>query len=195
MELGFWFYGYLNMSVFDRHPQAGHKAFPYYFTEESDGTPIEGFWLTGPGPPPPPTPIYPAKYDYDLAIYYDSLNGNDFLDCRCSRWDVQNYSVIIETWLKKADFQNLVSNTKVGAVGELYNILGKPRYYDKTWQGNNTIRLFPTPSCNKMPNSNLKKMRRETLIFPKNISYSPVKGGSGWIQTKIEGYVSGQGDL
>ena len=75
----------------------------------------------------------------DLLIYYDSLTGNDVISCRCSRWDTDNYSFIIETWLKKDDLNTLISNITPGATDELYNILSKPTYYDKTWQGQNIL--------------------------------------------------------
>lgn len=133
----------------------------------------------------------PNPCDKDLRIYYGDMGTNDFICCNCSRWDVQDYSVVIETWIKKSDLQNLVSNITPGAVGELYRILGKPRYYDKTWSGDNTIKLSP----NSDHISNLKNMRSETLIFPKNISYHPIPGPSEWIEIKIEGYLSGQGSL
>jgi len=128
----------------------------------------------------------------DLTIFYDTFANPNYISCRCSRWDVQNYNVIVETWMKKSDLQTLRNNITPQAVGELYNILGKPRYYDKTWQGNNTIKLTPNTSHH----SNLSKMRDgDTLIFVKNISDSPVKGPSGWINCKIEGMISGQGAL
>lgn len=136
-------------------------------------------------------PVHPNKYNYDLAIFYDSLAGNDYIDCRCSRWDVQNYSIIVETWLKKDDLQTLRSNITPGAVGELYTILGRPRYYDGTWAGDNTLRLFPTPSSNEMPGSTLHEMRSEKLIFVKNITEHPLEASSGWTEVKIEGMISG----
>lgn len=141
------------------------------------------------------SPDTSALYNYDLAIYYDSLTGNDFIDCRCSRWDVSNYSVIVETWLKETDLQTLRANITPGAVGELYTILGRPKYYDATWAGNNTLRLLPTPSSNKMNNSTLRNMRDETLIYVKNTTTNPVGADSGWINIKIEGVVSGTSDL
>lgn len=114
------------------------------------------------------------------------------IDCRCSRWDVQDYSIIIETWLKKSDLQSLRNSITPGAVGELYKILGKPRYYDQTWSGDNTIKLTPDSTSY----SNLYNMRDgDTLIFVKNITDSPLDGASGWMNVKIEGYISGQGAL
>jgi hypothetical protein len=176
------------MSEKDFHPAASHRAFPYYFTTDGDGNPIEGFWLTG-----IPAPTVPYRYQYDLAIYYDSLAGSDYIDCKCSRWDVQNYSVIVETWINKNEYQYIVNNIRPGAVGELYKILGKPLYYDSSWDGSNTLRLLPTPSSSLMSDSTLSKMRKETLIYPKNITTSPIS--EDWISLKIEGLISGSTDL
>jgi len=168
------------MSTFDFHPAATHKAFPYYFDDDYG---IHFYDL----------PTQPWIYDYDLAIYYDTLNDSNFIDCRCSRWDVQNYSVIVETWLSKDDAQTLKSNIVPGAVGELYTILGRPRYYDSTWQNGNTLRLYPTPSSNHMGTSKLSKMRKETLMFVKNLTEHPIN--QDWISIKLEGYISGTGSI
>ena len=122
----------------------------------------------------------------DLRIYYDSLTGSDYIDCDCSRWDVQNYSIIIETWLKKSQLQTLRNNITPGATGELYTILGKPKYYDKTWQGENTIKISPIDGS-----STLDEMRSDKLIYVKNISDNCVEGPKGWLSVKIEGSISG----
>ena len=139
-------------------------------------------------------PVEPWKYNYDLAIFYDSLADTDFVEGRCSRWDVSDYSVIIETWLKKSDAQTLRTYLSPGAVGELYKILGQPLYYDQSWDGSNTLRLFPTPSSNLSNRSTLNKMRSETLIYPKNISEHPI-GGTDFIEMKIEGQISGSSGI
>ena len=174
------------------YPPTGHKAFPYYFTTDHAGTPIEGFWLTEPYVAPGPT----FKYNYDLAIHYgNDLNGDDFIDCRASRWDVSNYSVTVETWVTQSQLDLIRDNTTPGAVGELYTILGRPRYYDKTWSGENTLRLLPTQSSSKMSESTLRNMRQETLIYPKNITTHPIVGSNGWIEIKIEGMISGTNNL
>jgi len=128
----------------------------------------------------------------DLYIYYDSFTGNDYIDCYCSRWDTNNYEIVIETWIKKTDLQTLRDNITPNAVGELYNILGRPKYYDKTWSSENTLKLKPNSNSST---SNLNNMRREKLIYVKNITDSPIKGANGWFNVKIEGYVSGSTDL
>jgi hypothetical protein len=120
---------------------------------------------------------------FDLYIYF---SGNHYVSGNCSRWDVNDYSVVIETWLKKRAYNDLNDNIRPGAVKELYKILGKPKYVDTSWQGKNTLRLYPVPGST----SKLNKMRREVLIYPKSITSNPIKGPSGWIQIKIEGYTS-----
>jgi len=126
----------------------------------------------------------------DLDIYYNSLAGSDHINCWCTRWSVSNYSITIETILNKTDLGTLQSNTVPGAVGELYKVLGKPRFYDKTWTGSNTLMLSPSSNVQ----SNLKNMRDDKLIFVKNMTSSPFEGDQGYLQVKIEGYISGSLD-
>lgn len=134
----------------------------------------------------------PAISTGDIIIYYDTLWYPNRFGCWCSRWDVQNYNVIIETWLKKSDLQSLRDNITPQAVGELYKILGRPLYYDKTWSAGNTLMVVP----NLDNYSTIKNMRDgETLIYVKNISDSPIPGASGWLNVKIEGQISGSVDL
>jgi hypothetical protein len=121
----------------------------------------------------------------DVKIYY---SGNSYIEGMASRWDSQDYSVIFETWLKKVDLQLLRNNIRPGAVGELYNILGKPKYYDKTWTGDNTVRLVSSPGGDR---SNLPYMRNDAILYVKNISDSPLPGDRGFINLKLEGYISG----
>jgi hypothetical protein len=128
--------------------------------------------------------------NYDLKIYYDDLVGNDFVACNCSRWDVNDYGVTVETWLKKSDLQTLRSYITPGAVGELFKILGRPTFFDQTWQGQNTIYLVPNSGS-----STLIDMREPKYVYVKNITDSPLPGASGWISVKIEGLVSGSVNL
>lgn len=117
----------------------------------------------------------------DLVI----SGSNCYLDCWCTRWDVQDFNVVVETWLNKTQYQDLMNSVKPGAVGELYKILGRPLYYDKTWSGDNTISLIPQAG------NSLYKTRRTKVIYPKTITSSPVAGDSGWISVKIEAAISG----
>ena len=120
----------------------------------------------------------------DLRLYF---SGNSYVSGNCSRWDVSDYSIIIELWLKKKAFNDLNDNIIPGATREFNKILGRPKYIDETWVGKNTLRLYPIPG----PHSKLHKMRREIVIYPKSITSSPVNGPSLWLNCKIEGYISG----
>jgi len=118
---------------------------------------------------------------YDLNIYY---SGNSYISGMCSQWDTQNYGITCELWLKKGPFTSLNDNIRPGAVKEFYNILGKPKYMDTSWQGLNTIRLSPVNG------TQLYKMRNEKVVYPKSITSSPIVGTSGWIVVKIDALTS-----
>jgi len=124
-----------------------------------------------------------SKWEKDLNIYY---SGSHYVSGHCSRFDISDYSVIIETWLKKAPLEALVSNIRPGAVKELKRVIFSPKFYDSTWQGKNTLKIRPTEG------TELYRMRgKEKIIYVKGISSSPLEGNSLWIATKIEGCVSG----
>lgn len=123
----------------------------------------------------------------DLRVYYSSLASPHSIDCRLSRWDVNNYTVTMETWLTKSQLNTIRTHLRPGATGELYKLYDRPIYRDKTWRGDNTIMLSPRDAAE----SNIKEMRDDTIIFVKNISSSPIRGPSGWINVKIEGHISG----
>jgi len=163
-----------------------HTQFNYFFSDV-EGITFEEVYL-------------PITLEGDLLIYYDDLSNPHFIDCRCSGWEVDNYEVSVRTWLKKDDLQTLISNTVPGAAGELYKILGTPTYYDKTWEGENTIRLVPTSSSTYSTlnnsfegsnNSTLIEKREPRTIYVKNISTHPLESVDYWIEVKIDGYVSG----
>lgn len=119
-----------------------------------------------------------------------TISGNSCsIDCWASRWDTNNYSLTIETWMKKSDLQSLRDSITPQAVGELYKILGKPTYYDRTWTASNTLTVSVDTS------KYLSYMRDDTTIYVKNISDKPLPGASGWINVKIEAVLSGNTDL
>ena len=175
------------MSAFEECPNASHRTFPYYF-DDNYGICFGPCGWTGPS--------LPWKYNNDLAIYYGNMGSNDYIDCKCSRWDVQNFSIIVETWLTKSQVQTLLDNITPGAVDELYKILGKPHHYDSTWQSENTLKFLPAPSSNDMGGSTLKKMRNTTIGYVKNVVLHPIPfSKGGWISTKLECLISGNQDL
>jgi len=167
------------------NPNKSHTHFPYHF----DGTSTGGinFQET-------------YNYDGDLLIYYSSMadRSNNYISCWCSRWDTQKYSLILETWLTKSEAQTLRNNIRPGAVDELYQVLGKPVYYDRSWQGKNTLRIVPNkykrrmgsqPDEGDLIKSSLPSMRKERVIYVKTYSEHPLK--NNLIEVKLEGYISG----
>jgi len=134
---------------------------------------------------------YTPTYRGDLNIRYSSMSDIWNIECRCSRWDVQDYSVVLETWLTKSELQTLRRNIRPNAVGELYKLYQRPIYKDKTWKGDNTIYLLPRIGSQ----STLKAMREPTVMFVKSITTTPVTGDNGYIDVKIEGFVSGNRGL
>jgi len=172
----------------------GHFAFNYVFDE------LTGGGGTGDGINFSSLPEWP--FEGDLLIYYDTLVSGSFIACRCSRWDSDDYSITLETWLKEDDMKTIIDHLRPGAAGEFYKILGRPTYYDKTWTNDNTLRLRPTNYSNyregedvlfdpSFAYSTLPDMRSEKYIFVKNIVTHPLNDENNWIEVKIEGYVSG----
>lgn len=119
--------------------------------------------------------------DFDLKIFY---SGNSYVTGRCSRFDVQDYNIIIETWLKKSDFNNLNNNIRPGATKELYKILGRPKFVDSSWQGKNTLRLVPVVG------TQLHTMRNQVVVYPKSITSVPCEAEKGWLAIKIDAMTS-----
>lgn len=175
------------MSEREERPFSSHIAFPYFFGENPIGTPSGGIFLVEGPAVVIITVAIPISTYKDLLIYYDTLTDNDFIECWCSRWDTDNYSVIAETWLKEDEYNTIRDNIRPGAVAEMFNVLGKPHYYDKSWSGKNTLRLKPNP----LSHSTLPEMRKDTIIYVKNVTTYVPEGASGFIYTKIEGQISG----
>jgi hypothetical protein len=123
----------------------------------------------------------------DLSIYYNSLVGDDFILCGCSQWDTSDNTIVISTWMNKSNITTLRDNIVPGAVGELYQILGKPTYYDKTWEGHNTLYIVPNPSSS----SYLKYKFSPTVIYVKNITVQTLPNVRDYLECKIEGFISG----
>lgn len=126
----------------------------------------------------------------DLKIYYSSQSGGEYTYYGwATRWDASNYSITVETYLPAIESKELVAALKPGAVGELYQILGRPYYYDKTWNGSNTLVITPIDhKGSTMPN-----MRSEKTVYVQNIVTHPVSRDqeNEWISVSIEGFVSG----
>jgi hypothetical protein len=128
-------------------------------------------------------------HNFDLAIYYGDYTEDQYIDCKCSRWDVQDYTMIVETWVKKSDLIRIRNNIVPGAVGELYEILGEPHFFDKTWSNENTLYISGVRNPLKMKTSNLANMRSPKYMYVKNYTEHPITN-TDWIEIKLEGYVS-----
>jgi len=115
----------------------------------------------------------------DLRIYY---SGSAYFDTYCSRWDQDDYSLIIEMHLTKEERDKLRNNIRPGAVAELYRLLGRPVYYDTSF-GRNTIKVAP------ISGTQLAKMHSEKTIYVKN--YSERITPANEFHVKITGYISG----
>ena len=116
----------------------------------------------------------------DLRIY---VSGGSYIECPCARWDEENYSVTIETYLTKSQRDTLRNNIRPGAVAELYRILGKPVYYDTSF-GMNTITVAP------ISGTQLANMHSEVTLYVKN--YAERITDANDFHVKIVGYKSGQ---
>ena len=185
------------MTEREEHENSSHHRFPYFFANagtEGDvgvaGINFRAIWRYG--------------NKGDLLIYYNTLDDSgenpNYVECWCSRWDVQDYSIIISTWLKKEDVETLKGAIMPGATAELYNILGIPRYYDKTWVGSNTLLFVPVQYKRKpkeepweleYTDSNLKFMRDKRIGYIKNVTEHTIKGNKGFIEMKFECNISG----
>lgn len=170
----------------DTHISATHFAFPYFFGGVSgvdgDGTGIcfgpEYFILAS------------GIFDYDLIIFYGDISRYDnIIQARASRWDVQDYSIIVSTWIKKDDLLRLRNNIRPGAIKQLNRVVYAPKFYDSTFSGKNTLRFLPAPTATHMPFSTLNKMRQDTIGYVQTITEHPIEN-SDWIDVKIEAKVS-----
>lgn len=121
----------------------------------------------------------------DLRIFFKPFTSADNICCRCSRWDISNYSFTIETWLTKTQLQTLREHIRPGATGEFYSILSNQVYYDQSWSADNTLMFSPNPNHQ----SNLKNMKQDSLGYVKNITTHPIN--KDWIEVKIECFRSG----
>ena len=122
------------------------------------------------------------------------ISGNHCsIPCNTKRWDCSNYNIVLETWMIKSDLQNLRNSIVPGATKELYQIMGKPYFYDQTWQANNTIRVIPQAN-----EGNLYNMRKEKTVFVKSITDSPCEGQmgkNGYLDVKMEFNISANSSI
>lgn len=120
----------------------------------------------------------------DLKVYY---NGSNYIDVWCSDWTVTDKSIAITFVVTKSQLDTLKSNTRPGAVRELYECLGDKVYVDTTFNNDNTLKFTPIDHIH----SNLYSDRRETTGFVNNISYTPIGAHNKKWVCQIECFVSG----
>ena len=115
----------------------------------------------------------------DLRIY---VSGGAYIECPCSRWDQDNYTLIVEAYLTKSQRDILRSKIRPGAVAEMYQLLGRPVYYDTSF-GSNTIRLVP------ISGTQLANMHSAKTVYVKN--YAERITPANDFHIKIEAFISG----
>jgi hypothetical protein len=98
-------------------------------------------------------------------IYY-SCNSypTNYVSVPISRWDEQNYNVIIETFMGSGNRNTIFSNIVPGAFRELYNILGTPKFIDSTYSSSNTLILEPQSSYG------ISSLREKRVVAVKSAS-------------------------
>jgi hypothetical protein len=138
---------------------ASNSQFNYEFTESAPGVPDDGI-------------------NFGSISY--SLNGDIKISCDifniygwCTRWDVNDYKAIVDTYIAKEDYNRIRDNIVPGAATELYNILGRPTFYDTTWNDKNTVTITPNRYTHQNDvgvysgdnNSNLVNMRDSITLL------------------------------
>ena len=97
-----------------------------------------------------------------------TITGADWyerkLQCWNTRWDEGNWNVTLETFLDARDRNYIFRNVTPGAIRELYNILGTPKYIDTTYTSSNTLIFEP------ISNYGLSSLRQRRTIGVKSIS-------------------------
>lgn len=104
-----------------------------------------------------------TSYEHN-GIISDAVWANRDIRCWNTRWDEQNYDVIIETFIDACDRNYLMDNIIPGAVKEVYNILGTPKFIDMTYKSGNTLIYEPIHEYG------LSSLRQRRVIGIKNIS-------------------------
>ena len=100
-----------------------------------------------------------------MRVYYScNTYPTNYIDCWCSRWDEGNWNVTIETFMRSGARNELFTYVVPGAVRELYNILGTPKFIDGTYESGNTL------ICSPIHGYGLSSLREERMIAVKSIS-------------------------
>lgn len=106
-----------------------------------------------------------TSYDHDGTIN-GATSADRGIRCWNSRWDEGNWDMTVETFMDPCDRNYLMDNVTPGAVSELYNILGTPKYIDTTWRNRNTLIFEP------ISDYGLSSLRQRRKIGVRNITDS-----------------------
>ncbi|RLA81652.1 MAG: hypothetical protein DRG33_00085 [Deltaproteobacteria bacterium] len=120
--------------------------------------------------------VYLKQLKPNLSIKFK--NG-DATYVKCSRWDEDNWNVMIEFIAGKSERDAILSNITPGAVAELYNILGEPKFIDTTYCSGNTLWIEPVAGWN------LAQLRDPIKIGVKRYSETMLRWDT--FKIKIEG--------
>ena len=120
----------------------------------------------------------PAADGPALKIYMPSAGAANFIQCWCTRFDEDNFSIVLETFLTSANRNLLFSHIVPGAQRELYNILGKPKFIDSTYSKENTLFLEPVSGYG------LSSVRKSREVACKNASDTIIT--PDWFNVKLE---------
>jgi len=138
----------------------------------SDWT-LEMFTMYTPAPALDSTPAASKIY------YFPTKTTSGFVSVPITRWDEGNWDVTIESFMGGANRNTLFSNVTPGAVSELYNILGTPRFIDTTYKSSNTFVIEPQAGWG------VSSVRQKRTIAVKNISDNFLT--KDYFHVKIEG--------
>ena len=116
-------------------------------------------------------------------IYYSTNNfPTHYIDAPISRWDCDNESIIVETFLSSSNRDTLFAHVTPQAVRELYDILGEKKFIDTTYSSGNSLVVEPQGEYG------ISSLREKTDIAVKNITdwFIP---HTKYFGVKIEGVV------
>lgn len=124
----------------------------------------------------------------NLVIYYSGTSLSDpsySIYSWCNRWTIENYTVTIETTISKSDYNKLITHCLPGSIGEMLGTVNQPKFYDKTWSGENTIKISPSS------NTRLNGLREEKVMYVKNLTTGTLEANDNLLSVKIVGNISG----
>jgi len=125
------------------------------------------------------TSMKEEQYDATTITVNDPTWKDRDIRCWNTRWDEGNWDVTIETFMDPCDRNYLMAHVTPGAVRELYNILGTPRFIDTTYSSSNSLIYEPISGYG------LSGLREKRTIAVKNISDSFLT--KDYFHCKIEG--------